>query len=134
MQLSNDVKKPNCFVCGRTDFKNYKELALHIMENKETHGKSLKFAAAILMDVKRLNAKQDFSQRVPLSEEDREKKLATRREISGKEKSSLCSCPICNSPHMSSLPIEFVYSPTAWRKGKSLVVACDDCNGKSLRY
>jgi hypothetical protein len=128
MQQNNEPKIPQCFICGRKDFKDFKELARHIVENKNTHHKSLKFAAKILTDVERLNKKQqDFSGRMPLTEEQKAARKECVRILSGETKAAFCLCPACGKKHPMKIELEHFQNPMAWRKNGNIMLMCEVC-------
>lgn len=123
---NNEPKIPQCFVC-HTTFNDFKALARHIVENKKTHHKSLKWASKVLTNVEYLNKKQDFSGRSTLTEEERESKKECVRELSGIRETAMCLCPHCNARYPTKVEIEHIKNPTAWRKNKYLMLLCLTC-------
>lgn len=126
MQQNNEPKIPQCFTCHEV-FDDFKALARHCVENKSTHGKSLKWAAKVLTNVERLNQKQDFSGRAPLTEEEREAKRECVRELSGELKSTMCICPRCQRRFPQRVELEHYSNPLAWRKNGSIMLMCEAC-------
>jgi uncharacterized C2H2 Zn-finger protein len=123
---NNEPKIPQCFVC-HTTFENFKELAKHVVKYSDTHGRSLKWAAKVLTDVERLNKKQDFQGRLALTDEQKEARKETVRQISGEMITQMCLCPHCNSRFPKKIEIEHVQNPTAWRQNKYLMLLCFSC-------
>lgn len=123
---NNEPKIPQCFTC-HVVFGDFKALALHVFENKSTHSKSLKWAAKVLTNVERLNQKQDFSGRAPLTEEEREAKREAQRQISGEMRSATCTCPHCQRRFQQRIEVEHYFNPLAWRKNGSIMLMCEVC-------
>lgn len=126
-------KIPKCFICNEI-FKDFKELARHVIANKKTHGKSYFWAQKVLTDAERLNFKtQSFEGRSPLTEEEREAKRESRRELSGEDHMVSTFCPHCKNSHTERIPQEYIESNTAWREKGKLVVLCDGCMSQKSR-
>lgn len=114
-----------CNSCQKS-FPDYKELAKHIMLNKKGHKQGRVWAAKFLSKINILDRKP-LHGKVELTEEDKENKLSTIRQISGENELVLAMCPKCRKGHRELLPVEFTRSSQAWRTGKALMVMCQDC-------
>ena len=121
-----------CHSCDAPPFANYKDLALHIMRNKNGHRKGRRWAAKFLSintlsPAKRVDRKKSQG---GLTEGDRENRRSTVRELSGKTKFVTTLCPRCKVEHPQYLPEEFVSAPLAWRIGEALAVTCGVCGSR----
>ena len=126
-------KIPECFACHEV-FDTYKELALHVVANQNTHRKSLKWAAKVLTDVQRLNAKQDKPQgRIALTEEEKEAKKDCQRQISGELSFTRVVCPSCLQVRSERIEIEHLENPTSWRWKGKIAIECDNCGQDSRK-
>lgn len=111
-----------CHTCKQV-FADPKKLAKHIVANKKTHKKQY-WAQSVLSDKKRLDRKLSMRklERTPLTDEDREAKEDTRREISGATKLVPTVCPRCKRPgNLQQLEVEHTDNPVAWRIGNCFV-------------
>lgn len=117
---------PICNTCHQP-FEDYKELAKHIIINKKTHKKGRLWASKFLSKQQLLDKKRANTERIPLTEQDKENKLNTRRDVSGETTTTLAICPKCNREHFYTFPIEYVQSPTAWKRNNSIVKLCSVC-------
>jgi hypothetical protein len=115
----------DCFYCNYSA-EEPKDLASHIQ--LEHSNKRNKWAAKVLTNVEWLNRKVDKQQdRMPLTEEEREAKRSTHRELSGIEKNIQTYCVSCQSVAVQKLPVEFIRSPYAWRINNKPIVLCNSC-------
>lgn len=113
-----------CHSCNKV-FPDYKSLAVHITKSKKGHQRGKKWAAGYdLFDVM-YEKKQP--ERPRLTEQERENKADSRREISGINKTVVTKCPKCKGMSKQSLPVEYTNSQEAWRINKMLVVLCPIC-------
>jgi GTP cyclohydrolase FolE2 len=115
-----------CRTCG-FEAPDFTGLAHHMIAQKSGHHAGKKWAAIYLTNVRWLNNKKDKPERVPLSEEDKAAKASTKHELSGIERQVNTICPRCNQNDRLSLPIEYIESNSAWRKGGTLVISCWSC-------
>lgn len=123
-----------CKTCGKhvTDFK---ELIRHILSNSKTHPAwQVKWAGKATMNVEYLDRKVTMQKqfeggKVPLTEQEKENKKNTQRELSGIESIQTCKCSHCRQHHPERIPVEYIQSPGAWRDidGKTLIVTCMSC-------
>jgi hypothetical protein len=115
-------KIPKCNICG-TIYPTWEDLARHIWSNKETHGKSKKFAAKVLASVN----KREYSQRTPMSAEIKQIAKDTVREISGKTELVRTVCPNCKRVEEQKIEVEYL-KDRAWRNSNgTLIVNCQGC-------
>lgn len=124
---------PLCFVCGYSKSKDNTELAQHIVDQKKTHRKSLRWASSFLLRVRQLNQKRDMPQRMPIPEEQREAireaREALKMVLSGEMVSVMTVCPGCRGNSIQRVEIEFAQSPYAWRGQQgTLVMRCQSCS------
>jgi hypothetical protein len=111
-------------------FEDYGELAQHIAGQKKGHRKGKIWAAKFLLKVRKLDARKDLKERVPLSEEDKENRRELRVELSGVTKMTNTQCPKCKSPHAEALEIEYVKSPLIWATSRGTpLILCARCRG-----
>lgn len=134
-QSQVEPKRQYCRQCGE-DFPDYKELARHILDNKN-HRYGRKWAASVMMRVRSLDRKatlQDqHKNRGTLTEEERENlrdnRAACEREVSGKQHLTKCLCPTakCHRIHYVLLPVEYLEDP-CWRtKDGFPYITCPSC-------
>ncbi len=118
-----------CHSCNN-DFPDFESLAKHIVASKKGHRRGKKWAAGYLLKVRALNAKKDFNY-VPMTQEDRENRASTIRELSGETQYVKIICPNCKTYNQLKLPVEYIESKEAWRsKVGTLIVNCLDCQLK----
>ncbi len=118
---------PICHSCNES-FADFEALALHISSSKKGHRKGRKWAAKYLTKVNKLNQKQSFLNKTPLTKEDRENRANLKRELSGNFQYVNTLCPSCKNAIPQKLPIEFIQSVEAWRtKEGTLRVCCLNC-------
>jgi hypothetical protein len=130
--IMQEHKKPSCFICGRDDFDTYTELAQHVVSNRITHGKSIKWALRFLANADYLNKKVDKPQsRAPLTEEELASKEQSRRLLCGQERIVSVVCPHCKGIRSERVPIEHISNPTAWKIKGRLAISCEECTNKS---
>lgn len=119
-----------CNSCGQF-FDEFTDLARHISESpKRTHKYGRKWAAKLLLQVRRLDSKKDFKERTPLSEEDKENRREIQRSIqlSGAKSMVNTICPKCKTRHAEALEVEYVRSPLAWKTIQgTLLIMCAGC-------
>jgi GTP cyclohydrolase FolE2 len=116
-----------CRACGRDDFEDYTELAIHIQSSKKGHRKGKIWASKYLLRVNQLNQKKEYEQRVPLTEEEKENKRDTRRELSGQMEVVNTYCPRCKTRTRRQLEIEFTRGGQAWGIKNYYFVLCQLC-------
>ncbi len=115
-----------CHSC-QAEFDDYEALAKHISSSKQGHRKGKRWAANYLLKSRALNQKKLFNSS-PLTQEDRENRESTKREISGETEWILTVCPHCKKGHREQLPREFIESSVAWRTSRgTLIVNCSAC-------
>jgi hypothetical protein len=117
---------PECLSCHQ-NFKDWAELALHISTSKSNHRKGKKWAAGVLLNVKKLNKKKDAPQRIALTEQEKENKADCKEELSGRESVVVTICPSCKQKSSQSIPTEYVESNTVWKSRGLLVINCFNC-------
>ena len=115
-----------CHSCNLS-FVDYKELALHISTSRKGHRQGKKWAAKYMMKVRALDKRNNGGGRSPLTEDDKENKKNTRRELSGDNEHVATFCPHCRKKTKQVLPIEYTRSNEAWRLKDYLVVLCQNC-------
>lgn len=119
-----------CNSCGQ-DFDEFVDLAKHIMgESKRTHRHGRKWAASLLLKVRKLDSKKELKERVPLSEEDKENRREIQRQVqlSGAKSFVNTICPKCKTRHAEALEVEYVRSPLAWKTLQgTLLIMCAGC-------
>jgi len=123
----------SCKFCGKP-FTNYPDLARHIIQNRTTHkGKGRRWAQSFLLNTqyldKKVSQQQSFEGRIPLTEEQKQAKEDAHRELSGIEKTVMCTCPApkCQRNFPERLPVEFIQSNFAWKISGKFAVTCLDC-------
>jgi hypothetical protein len=126
-----------CFSCG-TSFQDNKELALHISSSKKRmHTLSSRtWAANFLSQTRRLNSKKDLPGRTPLTEEQKEAKHSTKREIDETAFIRVVTrCPQCKMLSEESLLEAYVVEDGvhAWRKGHVFFRLCVNHRDKEPR-
>jgi len=122
---------PICKTCGK-ECSDYEELAQHILSNKKTHKSGRRWAAKYKL-INSLSAKnrREHRERVPLTEDDKEKKLSAVREVSGIEKGADAYCPSCKRTYRVTVPIEYIESQSAWTTGTGkLLILCQRCGDR----
>ncbi len=119
---------PHCIVCNK-DFPDWNALAQHIAGEKKGHKKGKRWAAKVLLvnvlSVK--NRRKPMGQRTPLTDQEKENKVDSRRELSGRTKLVPTVCPKCKTSSQESLPIEYVESHDAWHTKSFYVKLCGRC-------
>jgi hypothetical protein len=120
-----------CNTCHQS-FESYKELALHIITNKKTHKKGRLWASKYTMKQRALDMKTTIQNRnhTPLTEQDRENKKDTRRELSGRLINTNTICPACKKTGVHQFEIEYIKDPDTWRMGNNFVRLCPRCGGQ----
>jgi hypothetical protein len=118
----------DCFYCSSCRDKEPREVAQHIqVEHPNKHNK---WAARVMTNFDQLNRKADLQKqtdRVPLTDEEKEAKRSTQRQLSGIETKTETLCLNCNQLVTQKLPVEYIQSPFAWRISGRLAVTCDSC-------
>jgi ribosomal protein L32 len=99
------------------------------MQLKKTHRQGRVWASKyLLMHNLSPRAKNgSLENRTPLSDEQKEAKRNTIRELSGRMKLVNTICPKCRTQEHRKLETEFVDEPLVWRIKGILVRLCDDC-------
>ena len=115
-----------CLSC-RAQFKDFKELAIHIATSKTGHAKGKKWAARYLLKVKYLDSKKDKPLRGILTDQEKQNKQACKDEISGKLDMVTTICPLCNQRALQSLPVEYTVCPQVWKVKGMFVIYCEYC-------
>ena len=118
---------PDCKTCC-LPFEDWPKLVDHILDNKSIHPKySVKFALSYKLKHAMFEPAKKQEGRIPLTEQEKENKIDTQRQLSGEMQIVKTLCPSCNAKPYQNLPIEFVQSPYAWRKNELLVTCCNRC-------
>jgi phage FluMu protein Com len=126
-------KQAICYTCGANFGYDWVAWAKHtlekISENKKdiAHKKGKLFAHKILINAKKLNQKRDLNGRVPLTEQEKENKVSTRRETSGIFNYILAICPNCKTRHRMKVEEEFTTDEFTWKAKESHFVLCENC-------
>jgi len=116
-----------CNTCGDS-FETYSELAAHIQSSpKRTHKHGRKWAAKLLLKVSQLDKKTEFENRTKLTEQEKENKQDTHRELSGQRTMVNTKCPQCKRVHAEALEVEYAKSADAWKTGTLFMVLCIGC-------
>jgi predicted HNH restriction endonuclease len=123
--VEQTIMTVECHSCHQV-FADYGALALHIASSKKGHRKGKRWAAKYLVGNK-LRTNRNNHNRTPLTEQDRENKRNTVRELSGEIKNVPTVCPQCHQGQHQRLPIEYVKSNTAWKIRSEFVVICNNC-------
>ncbi len=120
---------PVCRTC-RKKFPDYESLAHHIMQSKKTHRQGRVWASKYLLmhnlSEKAKNGEQ-FENRTPLTESQKESKKDCIRELSGTMRYVNTICPKCRNQEQRKLEAEFVDDPLVWRIKGIIVRLCGDC-------
>jgi hypothetical protein len=130
--MQNTQKKiPHCDSCN-IDFKNWGELADHIILNKVDHRRGLKWAASYKLKVNFLNKKKDAPEgRIALTEEEKEAKIDSQRTLSGQTDKAKIICPHCRSQFVDKIATEHATNPLAWKtKSNEFLINCSNCASK----
>jgi hypothetical protein len=119
-----------CRTCG-DEFKDYHELALHIVSKKHRQGRiwAHKFLAgkANRPEIHRFVENPDYEE-TEYGKENREK---AERHLSGENEYVATHCPRCNRGARQLIPLEYTQSQFAWRnKLGLLMVSCPNCINK----
>lgn len=120
------AKIPVCVVCHE-QFENWTNLALHIMTNKKTHRKSVKFASHVLADVKtrpQLQRAPKDPDYVPTEFGDKQREIATKI-LSGETRRLYTVCPQCKRQSDVDIPVEV--SRNIWNDSGRVFVLCQMC-------
>lgn len=110
-------------------FPGYQELAVHISHSKKGHRRGKRWASKFLL-VNSLSAKQkrnNGDRPPPLTEEQKEAKHDSRRELSGRSETVPTICPRCKHRAYAVLPVEHTKNPIAWRISGLLAIICGGC-------
>lgn len=123
-----NIMAEQCLNCHKY-FEDYRELALHILSNKKTHRRGLKWAARYMTRQNQLDRKVSLQDRVRTSmdEDDRQNLRDSRRILSGRFKYAKTLCLRCKKIITQQLPVEYTDSPYAWRIQGVLVANCEGC-------
>lgn len=122
---------PSCRVCGEA-FGEWTDLAKHIVKLKDVkHKKGRRWALKFLSNAKYLNQKKDAPVRTKLTEQDKDNKTSTIRELSGENEIVNTVCPglRCHLKGRAALPVEHAGNPDAWKIGDRFVIYCNACRG-----
>jgi uncharacterized protein YbaR (Trm112 family) len=118
-------KKPVCRDCGKSDCKDWKELALHIQTSEEWHSRGSKIWAAECLAGK--DNVKEHKPRQPMSDELKKMVKECVRELSGETKKGLVKCPQCKQLHSMEVEIEYIEDDN-WRDDEGrLVILCGSC-------
>ncbi len=133
------MPEPNCWVCHRTDFQNWDEVYQHMIDKfkmaNDPHSKSRSAKLwtkkyrhrNAINKLKKIGKKNDFEGRVTLTNEQREAKEDTRRELSGKMVVVPVRCPRCKAGSRQFLEAEHVNAPHALVIDNCFVKFCEGC-------
>lgn len=130
-----EAKIKKCWVCGRTDFETWDELADHKLNTKDTPHKRDKSGKLWAKKYKHREAinklkkigKKEQEPRQALTPEQLEAKRDSKYELSGQTKLVPIRCPRCKKGDRDFLPVEFVNSPTALKIDGCFVILCKEC-------
>lgn len=122
---------PICNSCHKS-FPDFKELAKHIMANKKGHRYGQVWAARCLTNQRNLDRKVSLQNRGnnPLTQQEKENKQDSHRELSGQTSIAETICPKCKCKGVYSFPIEYIKCPVIWREGNRLVKLCISCGDR----
>lgn len=115
-----------CRSCGKDDFKDYTELAVHILSSSKKTHKHGRIWAAKYSNRKTLS-KRIFGEYQPITDEQREAKEDTRRELSGETKLVPTRCPRCKTGSRQMIEVEHANNPEALRIDNYFVILCEGC-------
>lgn len=129
------TKQPYCYDC-KINLPSWDILVEHIWKDRGSHSeRSVKFAQDYKLRHAIFKPADKNDNRMPLDEQEKQNKIDAQRMLSGITKSTSTVCPHCYKPHFEIIPIEHIQSPSAWRKGKTLMITCDNCSSvKKLHY
>lgn len=119
-------KIPICNICHQ-QFESWQELALHIMQNKKSHRKSMKFAARVLATVNI----RETPHRAPVDPDYKSTELGEQnranatKELSGKTRRLYTVCPQCKRQSDDDIPVEV--SKNIWNDNGRVFVLCQSC-------
>lgn len=123
-------KIPICRECN-AKFKDWKELAQHIIQEKRSHKnrKSRIWASKVLCEKKN---KQEFKQvaddpdkeKTELGDENRENRTM---QLSGNFRAVLCYCPKCQTPFQTKLEEEYLALDNIWTIKNKPAILCEYC-------
>ena len=126
-----------CWTCGRIDFINWGALADHKLNSKDKEHRKDKAGRIWAANYKYKHVFYDKEKkdqvRTPLTDEQREAKEDTHRELSGQTKLVPVKCPRCRNhnipdvPRYERLEIEHVNEPNALRIDNCFVKMCNGC-------
>lgn len=124
---------PTCNSCHR-EFDDFRTLALHIAHEKRGHQRGKKWAAKYLLKP----IQRELPKRTPLTEEEKElleeSKQDCKRELSGITKVVQAFCLKCKRFYPRVVEIEYIQSDYALRRGNTLLITCDSCEGRVERH
>lgn len=122
-----------CRTCDR-DFESWGDLADHInsaTDKPHKRDRAGKMWAKRYIHRNTINKLKKLGRelpyRTPLTDEQREAKEDTRRELSGETKWVMTICPKCNKGKHRMIETEHVDEPEAWHIKNRLAVTCDGC-------
>lgn len=119
------MEQPICRECGEL-CKDWRELAFHIIKNRKTH-KHREWANRFLAQKENIRS---LTPRTPLTEEQKQTRKESIREVSGEESFQDTVCPNCKKLAKQRLPVEYTQDFEAWRNSKGhLIVMCEGCKG-----
>lgn len=113
-----------CYYC-ENEYETYGELATHI--NTIHPKKRNKWAANFVLKKVLFKEQDKNDNRMPLTEEEKEAKRSTQRELSGREQPVQTICPACSNIGLAVIPIEYVTSNSAWRNNGKIMLLCNSC-------
>ena len=118
-----------CRTCGRDNFKNWREFAHHLQDNKKTHHTGQRWAARYILKQSELDRKltKNNQYRTPITDAQREAKEDTQYEPSGNMNLVPVKCPRCSMGSRQMLEVEHTENPQAWRIENCFVVLCGGC-------
>ncbi len=118
-----------CWTCGRTDFESWGDLAKHKLEMKDKAHRKDKAGRTWAANYKYKNVlmKQQDRASTPLTDEQREAKVNTKRELSGEKRIVPVKCPRCNTGRRDFIEVEHVENPQALRVDNCFVKLCEGC-------
>jgi hypothetical protein len=126
-QERSNLPQIPCHICN-LNFESYPALAQHILRERKTHRKSQKWAASFNLKVNILNQKKDApTGRVALTEDEKQNKIDSHRELSGQTRAVFCLCSKCNTKFLANIEVEFLTDHGAWIINKMPVFSCTSC-------
>jgi len=127
------MPEPICRICWRKDFKTWGDIATHILTTHKENKKDKKIMSArkwaANFKYKPVLYGKKEQTRVALTDEQKEAKEDTKRDISGEMEYVSVKCPNkkCNSISRQPLEKEHTTNPQAARIGNCFIKFCGRC-------